>query len=86
MIEENRFTCLDCEVDTNKINEYYMVHREIWLQANPVFDGMLCVGCLETRLGRQLSSSDFTDFPVNKPWFDSKSERLLDRLGVRQYA
>lgn len=74
------FLCLDCRRDTS--DEYYMVHDELWLEANPDDDGMLCVLCLEARLGRQLTAADFTDAPVNdteeSSWYKTKT--LVDRL------
>ena len=60
------------------INEYYSVHDAIWDAAGMQRDdGMLCVGCLEARLGRQLTHADFDDAPINT--FDC-SPRLRDRL------
>ena len=41
----------------------------LWPQANPDYDGMLCVGCLEARLGRRLTPSDFTGVPLNEQPF-----------------
>jgi hypothetical protein len=80
------FACLDCGVDTGRINEYYMVTDEAWLSANPLEDGMLCIGCLEGRLGRRLTPEDFTRCPLNTNHTISrghpKSERLLERLGA----
>jgi hypothetical protein len=43
--------CSDCGSNTR--DEYYVVHDAIWFGAGNV-DGMLCIGCLEQRLGRQL--------------------------------
>jgi hypothetical protein len=41
-------------------NNYYVVHDDIWsasgLGGN---DGMLCIACLERRLGRPLALADF---------------------------
>lgn len=76
--------CLDCRVDVNEIDEWYMVHDEVWRSAglDPSIDVVgefLCISCLETRLGRELTTLDFTDAPVNKPW-PYHSERLLKRL------
>ena len=45
-----------------------MVHDALWLKANPTDSGMLCIGCLEVRLGRTLTSEDFTDAPINQPY------------------
>lgn len=74
--------CADCGVDTDDIHEFYMVNDELWLQAVPIQkeneSRVLCVGCLERRIGRQLTSKDFTDAPVNRN--DIYSSRLYKRL------
>lgn len=75
------FKCLDCECDTCDVNEYYMVRDHLWRKAVPKRTGMLCIGCLETRLGRTLTKADFTDVPVNKGWCP-QSPRLLSRLAA----
>lgn len=74
------FLCVDCGIDTGKIFEYYFVHTKLWLSVIPSIFGMLCVGCLETRLGRQLRKSDFPDVRVNNPKYYPKSRRLMSRL------
>lgn len=77
------FECLDCGVNTSCIignGEYYMVHDHVWHEANPQDDGMLCIGCIERRLGRGLTSGDFTGAPVNTDGDRDRSDRLLDRL------
>jgi hypothetical protein len=74
------FSCIDCEVDTR--SEYYMVHDWVWeLSGMNPYDGMLCIGCLEKRLGRKLIKGDFPNIPINwiSPCFD-KSERFIKRL------
>ena len=69
--------CADCGVDTTPCTgrrgcrhagkwEYYMVRPEVWSKSG-LTAGFLCVGCLETRLGRELQAVDFTDAPVNDP-------------------
>lgn len=74
--------CVDCRVDTDALDEYYMVHDELWEAAGvPRDGGMLCVGCLEARLGRRLEARDFTGAPVNDPGEYHMSPRLLSRLG-----
>lgn len=79
-----RFQCLDCKVNTRIIDEYYTLFDRVWLTANPACDGMLCIGCLETRLGRTLTSDDFRpEVPINMLEFNDsfpKSARLIDRL------
>lgn len=81
--------CADCGVDTVPCTghrgcrhigkwEHYMVHNALWRQAGDV-DGFLCVGCLERRIGRQLTPLDFTEFPINWP-----SEWDTPRLAARK--
>jgi hypothetical protein len=63
---ERHFACVDCGADTLRLGEYYMVWRDVWAAAGPdCDDGMLCIGCLEARLGRRLSTLDFTDASIN---------------------
>ena len=46
------FRCIDCNVHTRMIDEYYMVTDETWAIAGMMCDGgMLCIGCLEKRIG-----------------------------------
>lgn len=75
------FACVDCSVCTHEIDEYYMVHDHLWEKAGMTF-GMLCIGCLETRLGRRLNSRDFPRYPVNHGSMFQRSERLKSRLGA----
>lgn len=77
---DQQFKCLDCKTSTLQ-NEYYMVHDAIWLKANPDRKGMLCIGCLETRLGRTLNPSDFTAAPINEDREWGRSSRLRNRQG-----
>ena len=44
---------MDRDVDTDEIGEVYMVATKAWpLEPR---GGMLCVGCLEVRIGRRLT-------------------------------
>ena len=71
--------CLDCGIGTHAAGEYYMCIEAVWLEAHPADEGMLCVGCVEQRLGRRLTRLDFADVPLNRSdW--AKSSRLLARL------
>ena len=72
--------CLDCGVDTGKICEHYFVHTELWLSVVANIKGMLCVGCLERRLGRKLVRKDFPKVTINNPRYEAKSDRLMKRL------
>lgn len=73
------FECLDCHVNTHEIKEYYMLHDDIWAAVHPSLDGMLCIGCVEARLGRTLTPNDFLPCPLNTA-LSRKSERLWSRL------
>jgi len=76
------FHCLDCGINT-KYSEYYMVHNEIWLSSGlGLDDGMLCISCLEKRIGRKLNKNDFTDCLLNH-MPDMRSKRLSDRLTAK---
>jgi len=75
-----RFLCVDCRMDTGKIGEYYFIHTPLWLSVVGSKTGMLCVGCLEKRLGRKLRRNDFTNAWINDPRYGHKSQRLMSRL------
>src|ERR1700733_13312125 len=74
------YQCKDCKRCTVLLREYYMVLDEVWAMA---FGGcaMLCIGCLEHRLGRTLTKQDFQDFPINCCVFP-QSDRLRNRLAT----
>lgn len=79
--------CLDCQKNPLVLSEYYMVHDSIWESVVKPKDreGMLCVSCLENRLGRRLDPGDFSVclLNTNHDVFE-KSPRLLERLGAPQ--
>lgn len=74
--------CMDCAAPTTALGEYFMVHTAVWEQAVAPHQraGMLCVACLELRLGRWLTPADFTSAPINRAE-SGHSARLLQRLG-----
>src|SRR6476646_263972 len=74
--------CRDCGRETCP-EEYYMVEREVWREAGMGREGYLCIGCLESRLGRMLWASDFTGAPINGMDWECRSARLRDRLSRR---
>jgi hypothetical protein len=77
---------VDCGRDTVPADlsevEYYMVHNEMWAAAGMGHPrgGMLCVGCLEGRLDRELVPADFTNVVAND-YRQYNSERLSRRQG-----
>lgn len=84
------FDCHDCGVNTAEIGEFYMIHHALWRNAipnNP--EAMLCIGCVEERLGFELTSVDFIDAPINRAPYSfpsrpdmERSDRLNRRLGI----
>jgi hypothetical protein len=69
-IKRGRFGCVDCGKDTNKSGEYYMVRDAIWATSGLApHGGMLCLRCLEKRIGRELNVEEFTaKCPSLKAW------------------
>jgi len=52
-----------------------MVQHRLWTKYGAE-TGMLCIGCLEKRMGRQLCAKDFTNYPIN--FMFPSSKRLLE--------
>lgn len=77
----------DCGVNTAPKNgpwEFYMVTHAVWREAQGDKEThFLCIECLELRLGRLLTSSDFSNVPLNYINSDQNSDRLNDRLGEK---
>lgn len=80
-IEDPDGRCMDCLTEVTFLipDEYYMVHDDLWLRANPDGRGKLCVGCLESRIGRRLTATDFPESPINRR-FTAMTERLRSRI------
>jgi hypothetical protein len=57
--------CQDCSKHTAG-GDYYMVQHALWSQVHPNRHGMLCLSCLQARLGRRLIRDDFLDAPINQ--------------------
>lgn len=81
-MSDEEYLCGDCGVDLMPYyepHEYYMVHDHVWLAAQRAGDEvpMLCIGCLEGRLGRPLTGADFTECPINQPGNCDDTPRLF---------
>lgn len=74
--------CEDCELNVFEMREYYMIHDMVWgsVVRQEHQHILLCIGCIEARLGRTLTPADFTFCGVNV-CANKKSMRLLDRMG-----
>jgi hypothetical protein len=87
MTNEVDTRCDDCLKETShrKVieNEMYMVNWLVWQQATRSKPAtILCIGCLEARIGRLLNKHDFKDVPLNHS--AGKSPRLMDRMTREQ--
>jgi hypothetical protein len=75
------WNCTDCGIHTSRRGEVYIVRDDVWERAwrdrrRCPLQEILCIGCLEKRIGRTLTKHDFDDF--NHP--TKGSDRLRDRL------
>jgi hypothetical protein len=62
----SKILCLDCNVNTDCIHEYYVVTDTVWARVMPGSgDGFLSTGCLELRLGCELAPADLIRDPIN---------------------
>lgn len=78
---KRKWNCVDCDRCTKL--EHYFVKSEVWfVLAGMPETGMLCLDCIERRIGRELNSSDFTDAHINNPKTNSMTDKLRNRIGV----
>jgi hypothetical protein len=79
--------CRDCQTDMKA--DYCMLTDATWHQAAPEFtnteetgDELLCIRCLERRLGRELHFGDFTQCRLNQMvvYNPESSPLLRDRM------
>jgi hypothetical protein len=80
--------CCDCGLGCNEAREWYMVKPQVWKEAwagrrKPWHElpgqSVLCIGCLEQRIGRTLCADDFADTVLHDREGDI-SERMQQRL------
>lgn len=74
-----KWLCVDCSEHTSY--EHYFVHNSVWMgEAGMGETGMLCIGCLEKRIGRILVPGDFSGAHINDPRTHPMSDRLRSRI------
>lgn len=78
------FECAHCQVNTEAIDELFQLTPRLWRYlaiVDQTLDSQppMCVGCVETVLGRTLSLTDFETSPLHLASF-THSARLRDRL------
>jgi hypothetical protein len=78
-LEVAAFGSITAKIDEN--SEVYIVRPRVWEAADmDGWGGCLCIGCLETRLGRRLKH---TDFDRKHPFYSMPgTARLLSRRGA----
>jgi hypothetical protein len=70
----------ECEITYDDRCEVYMVRDFVWKKVGMgAWDGCICVGCLEKRLGRKLKPKDFPDHVFNTRLPGTR--RLMQRQG-----
>lgn len=68
-------SCKDCGKDTFVDDkDYFMVTHAVWAQ-HGVGAGMLCMDCMEKRLGRKLVKADILSCPLTR--FNPYTKALL---------
>jgi hypothetical protein len=77
------FSCHDCGVDTVEIGEYFMVHDSVWRKAGG--GSLLCIACLEKRLGREVDPRDFTLAACNLEMLHEGSPRIRGRMDAHRF-
>ena len=77
--KDKKWFCHDCQAHTGVIGDYYMVTDALW-ETYGCKDGMLCISCLEKRIGRELDPEDFTEALVNKGVVTKMSELMRLRI------
>ena len=74
-----KWLCVDC--DRNTKFEHYFVRPEVWFDlARMPETGMLCITCLELRIGRELNANDFTNAHINNPKTNQMTDLLRSRI------
>jgi len=59
------FACIDCKKHTDNDKDWYFLRNELWDSLGGG-EGMLCIDCLEKRLKRKVTKSDFDDVAINQ--------------------
>ncbi len=86
---DDDLNCRDCGIDAwmfvengRVVQEDYVVHDDVWAAGSgDASDGVLCIGCFERRLGRELRHDDFMYAPFVMMGM-TPSERYFARLAI----
>lgn len=73
--------CKDCGKNTRiDDKDYYMINDVLW-KIYGVGEGMLCMDCMEKRIGRKLIAMDLTMCPLNTH-YNYYTKSILVRAGI----
>jgi len=79
-VERYSYLCVDCGIDTWDSGHFYMVEDHVWELARTRNDNeMLCMVCLERRIGRYLKWIDFPIVPLNQHFMNNIQRHLDDK-------
>lgn len=88
IFDPSELLCHDCGIeawmfmeDGRIVHEDFYVSDELWHSVAPERDILLCIGCFETRLGRELRRADFKGQPHDLGG-DPPSARFWRRWGT----
>ena len=66
VLPKEHWDCKSCGKNTHlDPKDYYMLTFELWDKIG-CGDGMLCIGCVEKKLGRKLEARDLLECPLNE--------------------
>jgi hypothetical protein len=71
------YACEGCRRCCHELGEWFMLMDHLWRIVAGEGE-VLCVGCVEARLGRELKLADFAQVPVNME--EGQSDHLRDRF------
>ncbi len=75
-------SCYDCGCMPWDMGEDFYVNDKLWKKIMPL-DGIVCVGCFEKRLGRQLTLKDFKPWFRKNRWYGDQRRKLNEPLSKR---
>lgn len=86
-LDDSVFICPGCGIDAwdfqedgVRVHEDFYVHDDLWQRvAGGESDRIVCIGCFERRLGRELSRADFKG-PPHDLFGTPPSERFKERF------
>ena len=82
---DRKWLCLDCSRNLLEPGgDYFMLQNHLWRELVPRSErhGMLCLACVERRLGRALNPGDFMPRDSTQPAHPLEGPMTLDDYGI----